>query len=119
MSGGRWDGGRTNSAAVPLAIDFVNKDPSLLGYKIAFIWRDSQCSAGKALAAMSELLDAGVDVFIGPGCSVACEPTQLLASNRNILQVQKAPQRISTFFEAGQAILIVVQWALLYKFRSL
>ena len=70
--GGGWDGGRTSSAALPLAIDVVNKYPSLEGYRIGYVWRDSRCNAGKALAAMSELLDIGVDAFIGPGCSTAC-----------------------------------------------
>ena len=93
MSGG-WDGGRTSSAAIPLAIDVVNKDPSLQDYRVGFVWRDSQCDAGKALAAMSELLDIGVDAFIGPGCSIACEPTQLLASNRNLLQVTPTAPRL-------------------------
>lgn len=88
--GGGWDGGRTHSGAVPVAIKKANQDPYLLsqGYQFAYAWKDSQCNAGRSLAAMSELLDIGVDVFIGPGCSTACELTQLLASNRNLVQVR-------------------------------
>ena len=87
MSGGIWDGGRTNSGALTLAVKHVNSEGLLGDYSLNYLWRDSQCDAGKALAAMSELLDAGADVFIGPGCSTACEPTQLLVSNRDLVQV--------------------------------
>ena len=85
--GGQWDGGRTNSGALVLAMQQVNNSTLLGEYKMDFLWRDSGCDAGKGLGAMSELLDEGVDAFIGPGCSLVCEPTQLLASNRNTLQV--------------------------------
>ena len=44
-------------------------------------------SPGVALGGMAELLDMGVDAFIGPACSGACGPTQLLASNLGLPQV--------------------------------
>ena len=84
---GAWDAGRTHSGALPVALRKANRYLALYDYHLDYVWRDSQCDAGKSLAAMSQLLDMGVDAFIGPGCSLACEPTQLLASNRNVLQV--------------------------------
>ena len=89
--GGGWDGGRRMAGAMPLAVERINSDPNILkDYTLEYIWRDSRCNAGKSLAAMSELLDLGVDVFIGPGCSAACEVTQWLASNRGLFQVKKS-----------------------------
>ena len=87
--GGIWDVGLSTSGALPLAIEAVNKDlrEALHGYQLDFLWRDSGCHPGKALAAMSELLELGVDVFIGPSCSWSSEPTRLLSSNRGVPQV--------------------------------
>ena len=88
ITGESWNGGRTHSGALALAVDVVNAAGWLGQYRLGYKWRDSQCDAGKGLAAMSELLDVGVDAFIGPACSIACEPTQLLASNRGLLQAR-------------------------------
>ena len=82
---GSWDIGRSMAAAVPVALDAL--DPSLMGgYKLEYTWRNSSCAPGHALAALTSLLAVGVDVLIGPACSVACEPTQLLAATTNIPQ---------------------------------
>ena len=86
ITGKSWNPGRTHSGALDLAVDVVNAAGWLGQYRLGYKWRDSQCDAGKGLAAMSELLDVGVDAFIGPACSIVCEPTQLLASNRGLLQ---------------------------------
>ena len=90
---GQWDAGRTMSGAVPLAIEYVNEQKLTENFEIAFVWRDSQCNPGKALAAMSELMELKVDAFIGPGCSVATEPTQLLASNRGFAQARPSASK--------------------------
>ena len=86
---GAWNAGQTISGAVPVAVDFVNSFfyKTDIAYNVSFVWRNSGCDPGVALGAMSELLEHGVDVFVGPGCSAACEATQLLASNRHTAQV--------------------------------
>ena len=88
--GGSWAIGPTSNGAVPVAIEKANRYPELQGeggYRLDFVWRDSGCDAGKALAGMADLLELGVDVVIGPACSIACEPVQLLASSQELLQV--------------------------------
>ena len=74
------------AAAVPIAFDDVNSSAEFDGWKFHFTWRDSGCKPGQALKAMMELLSFDVDALIGPGCSVSCEPTQLLASTINMAQ---------------------------------
>ena len=80
------------SGAVPVAVDVINSyfikaRQGDTAYNFSFVWRNSGCDPGVAVGAMSELLEQGVDVFVGPGCSAACEATQLLASNRHTAQV--------------------------------
>ena len=88
MDGG-WDGGKAMASALSIAIDDVNKDPLMMdGYQLTFKWRNSKCSPGHALKGMTSLLTENIDYLIGPGCSVACEPTQLLASTVDLTQVE-------------------------------
>ena len=84
---GAWDGGRTMAPAAPIAIEALQGDPLLDGYKLTWSWRNSACSPGTALKMMTELLAEGIDMLLGPSCSVCCEPTQLLASTTNLPQV--------------------------------
>ena len=84
---GSYTGGILTSAAVPIAIDKVNTEYLIEGYWLEYSWRDSSCNAGKGLSAMSDFLEEGAAVFIGPSCSIACEPSQLLASARKVVQV--------------------------------
>ena len=84
---GSWDEGRTMAPATPLAIEALSGDPLLDGWRLKLSWRNSACSPGKALAATTDLLSEGIDFLLGPSCSVACEPTQLLASTINLAQV--------------------------------
>ena len=102
---GAWDIGRVISGALPLAIDAVNANLAveLEGYELGYVWRDSGCNPGQALAGMGELIDLNVDFFIGPACSSACEPTQLLASNRGVPQVRRSSHHrcCSSSFHSG------------------
>ena len=84
---GAWDIGTTMASALPMAVDNLQEDPSLAGYNVTWMWRNSECRPGAALAAMTELLQKGADILVGPGCSTSCEPTQLLASTINLAQV--------------------------------
>ena len=76
------------AAAALVAVDEINKSKILEELTIRILWRDSDCDPGQALRGMSELLKEGVDIILGPTCSIACEPTQYLASALNMPQVE-------------------------------
>ena len=85
---GSWDIGTAMASAVPVALEEIEQRGLFAGFSVQMIWKDSGCSAGTGLAALSDLLNEGVDVLVGPACSVACQPTQMLAAAKNISQVR-------------------------------
>ena len=91
LSGSSWPGGWTIAGALPLAVDRVNSDPTLLpGRNLTYTFRDSACSSSKALQGLADMVlnnDGGVDALIGPGCSVACEPTGFVTKGINRLHI--------------------------------
>ena len=76
---GAWSSGTTIAGALPLAVDEVNADPTLLpGKTLDYIYRDSGCSVEAALQGFGTLTNKmnkmkPIDAVIGPGCSVGCE----------------------------------------------
>jgi ABC-type branched-subunit amino acid transport system substrate-binding protein len=56
----------------------------LPGYNISWSWRDTYCKPRQGLAMAVDLWSEGVDAFVGPGCSVVCEPVGLLSAAWNI-----------------------------------
>lgn len=75
---GRWPIGTRIAAAVPLATSDVMNDATLLpGYNITYEIVDSSCEPEQGLRGMVGF--KGVDLFIGPACSVVVEPAALLA----------------------------------------
>ena len=85
---GSWAEGRFVTGALPLAVERVNEDTGLLpGHTLEYVFADSGCSRAKGLKALGTLLGEGqLDAVIGPGCSVACEPTAYLADGQNLAQ---------------------------------
>ena len=79
--------GQKMAAAVAIRIDELNGTPLMEDWRFEYYLRDSGCSPGKALKELTFLLADGIDVLVGPGCSVACGPTQLLLSSMNLPQV--------------------------------
>ena len=78
---GSWSLVRSIVGALPLAVEKVNEDSTLLpGRTLQFRWRDSGCSAADALLGLGSLTTGGIDGVIGPACSVACEPTAYLTA---------------------------------------
>ena len=79
---GSWLQAHSIAGALPLAVERINADSSLLpGRTLRFEWRDSGCSPSVALQALGSLDSGGqVDAVIGPACSVACEPTGYLTA---------------------------------------
>ena len=62
---------RSRAGALPLAVERVNADPTLLpGCKLEWRWRDSGCSAAAALQGLGSLTSEGpIAAVIGPSCS--------------------------------------------------
>ncbi len=95
-----WTGfyavGKRSGGAVTLAVEKVNEDNETFrkihedGHSLKFIWEDDECSESIGLPLVAEMAigrDEPVDVFIGPGCSVVCEPAGHLVSHWNIPMV--------------------------------
>lgn len=71
------------ASALPLAVETVNNDSSLLpAHQITFVWNDTQCDEETSVKAMLHQLEKGVQVFIGPGCT--CETQAKLAAAANV-----------------------------------
>lgn len=61
--------GNHYAAAITIAVDNINKDPTLLpGIKLGFIWDDSECTEEKSIKAFIRQWEKRVDGFIGFGC---------------------------------------------------
>ena len=85
---GGWASGKTIAGAVPLAIERINDDDTLLpGHTLDYTVRNSGCSAGDALQGLGQLAEFAIDAVIGPGCSTGCEPTGYLTAGLNLAQV--------------------------------
>ncbi|XP_078374364.1 atrial natriuretic peptide receptor 3-like [Oculina patagonica] len=82
---GYWPIGKTSASAITIAVDKINKDPTLLlGYNISFMWNDSMCLAAEGLNQAVEFRISGVDAIIGDGCDIICEPAAILAASWNL-----------------------------------
>ena len=71
---GPWAGGPSIAGALPLAVERVNADPSLLpGFKLEYVVQDSACSVRAALHGFGELIatEGRIDAILGPGCRSA------------------------------------------------
>ena len=108
---GAWDGGRTMAPTVPVAIEDLNGTPLLHGYTLKYIWKNSACSPGTALKEMTNLLSEGIDLLLGPSCSICCEPTQLLASTINLAQVKHYLDPSSLFRSSSRHLFLQVSYS--------
>jgi branched-chain amino acid transport system substrate-binding protein len=61
--------GERNHIAVEMAVRDLNEKGGVLGQKITLIAADDACGLTRAMAAAHELVEAGVRVVIGHGCS--------------------------------------------------
>ncbi|KAK3705058.1 hypothetical protein QZH41_009322, partial [Actinostola sp. cb2023] len=85
---GEWDVGRTTAAAIPIAVEDINNDKSLLPlHELQFVFGNTNCSSVTALPLVMNLWAAkrrNVDAFIGGGCNHVCEYISLLAGKWNL-----------------------------------
>ena len=88
--------GKRAAGAVTLALHEIRENNltfaalNLRGHRLVFQWRDDQCEQSVGLPLVAEMAigqHPGVDAFIGPGCSVICEPGGLLAAKWNVPMV--------------------------------
>ena len=88
---GSWPEGKTMASAIHIAMDKINNDNTLLnGHNLSYALKDSYCRASTSLHVLSDYYiveDPPIDVFIGPGCSVACVPAGLLADKWNLAMI--------------------------------
>ncbi len=80
-----WAKGHASAGAISLAVADANKKfPIKLSYK----WKEVDCDATQATAAISLMLqDDVVDAVIGPDCEDSCESSAYLTAGRNIAQI--------------------------------
>lgn len=80
---GEWDVGRTTAAAIPIAVEDINNDTSILpNHELQFVFGNTNCSSLTALPIVMNFWAANkrnVDAFIGGGCNHVCEYISLLA----------------------------------------
>lgn len=89
-SGKSWDAGPRFAAGITVAVERINRDPTLLpGYNVSFVWGDSQCEEKPSLGVIARMLSAKppVNVIIGPACSDGCRSGSFLTDNQNIPMV--------------------------------
>ena len=96
FSWGGWNacGRHGCGGAVSVAVDEINSDPVTFntfhsqGHRLAFTYADTNCEAAVGLPRIPEMYFGSgfppVDAFIGPGCSVICEPGGHMAKQWNV-----------------------------------
>ncbi|XP_022085768.1 atrial natriuretic peptide receptor 1-like [Acanthaster planci] len=92
-----WEGsnpvGSYGGGAAAIAVDKVNSEGRqeygaihAAGLEFDYIWRDTNCETKVGLPVFSDLhyeneLGVPIDAYIGPGCSIICEPGGILAAH--------------------------------------
>jgi branched-chain amino acid transport system substrate-binding protein len=61
--------GELNRIAVEMAVEDLNANGGVLGQKVTLIAADDACGVKRAMTAAHKLVDAGVRIVIGHGCS--------------------------------------------------
>ncbi len=77
-----WPVGIRSGSAIIVDIEEVERRQLLPGYHIDWIWRDSQCDPTIGIPMIVDMWMSvkDLDVIIGDGCSVVCQPASLLAA---------------------------------------
>ena len=74
--------GQKIGAAIIVGIEKVNAEGILRDYTIDYLWIDTKCAAYEGLTGAMDIWSnvTDLDVFIGGGCSVVCEPVALVSA---------------------------------------
>ena len=85
------------AAAMTIAVDNINKDPTLLpGINLSFIWADSECEEEKSIEEFMRQWEKRVDAFIGIGCK--CFTQARMAAALNLPLISHVRMAYSFFF---------------------
>ena len=93
---GFYEVGKRSGGAVSVAVERINADNDTFetfhqqGHSLKFVWEDDKCDESVGLPLVAEMAigrNESVDSFIGPGCSVVCEPAGHLVAHWNIPMV--------------------------------
>ena len=85
---GSWNRAPRFASAVSIAVDYINKNTTLLPYHtLDFVFHDTVCSESGGIAAAVNLMRHNVSVFIGPACSKACIHSGFVAAAYSIPMV--------------------------------
>eukprot|EP00462_Mataza_sp_D1_P007519 CAMPEP_0175122790 /NCGR_PEP_ID=MMETSP0087-20121206/1901_1 /TAXON_ID=136419 /ORGANISM="Unknown Unknown, Strain D1" /LENGTH=1351 /DNA_ID=CAMNT_0016404445 /DNA_START=71 /DNA_END=4127 /DNA_ORIENTATION=- len=90
MSTKNWNVMEHMGAAVSLAVDEINVNLSLTGgLRLGYVFgEDTECSTNGALRSISKVTSENqLAAIIGPGCSLGCEVTGLVAASLNLLEI--------------------------------
>ncbi|XP_071788084.1 atrial natriuretic peptide receptor 1-like isoform X1 [Asterias amurensis] len=95
----QWEGanpvGSRGGGAAKIAIDEINSEIGrhrygaihAAGHQLDFVWKNTNCETKVGLPVFSDLhtdeneFGRPVDAYIGPGCSIICEPGGILAAH--------------------------------------
>ena len=94
----QWEGanpvGSRGGGAAKIAIDEINSDKErqaygaihAAGHELSFVWKNTKCETKVGLPIFSDMhydneLGVPFDAYIGPGCSIICEPGGILAAH--------------------------------------
>ena len=77
-----WPVGQKIGAAIIVGIEKVDAEGILKDYTIDYLWIDTKCAAYDGLTGAMDIWSnlTDLDVFIGGGCSVVCEPVALVSA---------------------------------------
>lgn len=85
---GSWDRAPRFASAVAIAVDYINKNTTLLqSHDLDYFVHDTACSESGGVAAAVNLMQRNVSVFIGPACSKSCQNAGFVAAAYNIPMV--------------------------------
>ena len=83
VGGGQSRPGTFYASALTVAVDNINKDPTLFpGTSLSFIWNDSGCREEESIKALIRQHERRVHAFIGFGCN--CSKQARIAAALNL-----------------------------------
>ncbi|KAK2571574.1 Resact receptor [Acropora cervicornis] len=83
VAGGQSRPGKFYASAITVAVDNINKDPTLFpGTSLSFIWNDSGCQEEESIKALIRQHERRVHAFIGFGCN--CSKQARIAAALNL-----------------------------------
>lgn len=81
-----FNGGESFAAAMTIAVERVNADPTLLAeYNLTFVWKNTECNELIAVREQLNQINSGVQAIIGPGCNCQTAARNAAAFNMTMI----------------------------------